>query len=459
MILSIGINRGVDRFSRTTNDSEEVPVTMKTIVLGWRSKMLPVMIIVACVMVSGSAIASDLEGTIGPDVVVFELPSTSNWGADSGIRAYSVGTTSCNRGDEPLDWISSTNEHPVIAQNLYRVTLPEAGTPVEHGKIEMLGMSWLKNGFVSINLTTPGCGTCPGNPPGSQLGVGCTDPYSSSLNGSQSRLGPRSEVNAFTGYFVYPHPEPTGHPDLAGRLQVKESEIINDPASYEYFVEGQYIAPDDAASGNGFNNASHREVVVSGTNLNTIGATEEGRPAIYAWQDVDPEVTIREVLVPNEGLFIVGYKIGDNGDGTWHYEYAVFNLNSHLSARSFSVPILSDSVITNVGFRDVDYHSGEPYDGTDWAMDVSPPAGWASWFTDDYATNPDANALRWSTMYNFSFDADSPPEMALASIGLFRPDGPPSVSVFVEAPATNLIPLFADGFESGDTDAWSQVAP
>ncbi len=67
-------------------------------------------------------------------------------------------------------------------------------------------------------------------------------------------------------------------------------------------------------------------------------------PAIYAWQELDPAVTIREVLVPNEGLFIVGYKVGDNGDGTWHYEYAVFNLNSDLSGRSFSVPILTDSV-------------------------------------------------------------------------------------------------------------------
>ncbi len=328
-------------------------------------------------MAAGSAAAGVPDGDLGPDVVVFDLPSTYNWGTDGTVRAYSVGTTSCNRGDTPLSWISSTNQHPVIAQNLYRVTL--ADPPAEHGKIEMLGMSWLKNGFVSIN--TNACGTCQ-NPPlgGSQLGVGCADPYSASLNGSQSRLGPRSDVNAFTGYFVYPHPDPTGNPTVAGRLQVEPSEIISDPTTYSYFVEGQYIAPDDAGWPNGvntgpnnsMNNASHREVLVSGTNLDTIGPTEEGRPAIYAWQDLDPTVTIREVLVPGEGLFIVGYKVGDNGDGTWHYEYAVFNLNSDLSGKSFSVPIRADSVITNTAFRDVDYHSGEPYDLTDWAVDVNP---------------------------------------------------------------------------------------
>jgi len=416
---------------------------------------------IACLFVgAGSVLAGD--PMVGPDVVVFELPGTYNWGSSDGLRAYSVGTTSCNRGDVPLDWISSTNEHPVIAQNLYRVTAAEAGPTTEHGSIEMLGMSWLKHGFVSINLTEAGCGSCAGNPPGSQLGVGCTDPYSSSLNGSQSRLGPRSEVNAFTGYFEDDYASPNGSSTLAGRLQVQESEIVEDPATYRYFIEGQYIAPDDAAAGNGENNASHREVDVAGNSLvlaDPPTPTEEGRPGIYAWQDIDPSVTIRQVAVPGEGLFFVGYKAGDNGDGTWHYEYAVFNLNSHLSARSFSVPILSNSTITNIGFRDVDYHSGEPYDDTDWTSVADPSSRWVSWFTDDFATNPNANALRWSTMYNFRFDADSPPQPTIAEIGMFRSGGPASVQVMVEAPSVNTTVVFIDGFEAGNTDAWDGVSP
>ncbi|MGD8441106.1 MAG: hypothetical protein PVG53_11250 [Holophagae bacterium] len=411
----------------------------------------------AVVLVGPSVWADDPVGTLGPDVVVFELPGTTDWGADGGLRAYSVGTTSCNRGDEPLDWISSSNQHPVIAQNLYRVTVPDP--PAEHGRIEMLGASWLKHGFVSINSATTGCGDCPGSPPGSQLGVGCTDPYSSGLNGSQSRLGPRSEVNAFTGYFEYPHSIPSGSSTLAGRLQVDAAEIVDDPSRYRYFVEGQYVAPDDAAAGNGLNNASHREVDVIGTNLVTTGATEEGWPAIYAWQTVDPAVTVREVPVPGEGHFIVAYKASDNLDGTWRYDYAVFNLNSHLSGRSFSVPIEADTVITDPWFRDVDSHSGEPYDSTDWPLTVDTANGWATWSTDAFATDPNANALRWSTMYSFGFNADSPPAPALASLEMFRSGGPPSVSIAVLAPATNLIPLFADGFETGDTSGWGAVSP
>jgi hypothetical protein len=413
--------------------------------------------VVAVLVCAGAAAAADPEGTIGPDVVVFELPSTAYYGTSSGTKAYSVGTTSCNRGDEPLSWISSGNQHPVIAQNLYRVTVPDPTPPVEHGKIEMIGISWLKHGFLSVNGSE--CGSCQ-QPPlgGDQLGVGCSDPYGAGLNGSQSLLGPRFEVNAFTGEFIDNHTIPSGNPTLAGRINVAEADLIDD-AGHAYFIEGHYIAPDDAAAGNSLNNASYREVFIDGNDLDTTGPTYESLPAIYAWQDIDPSVTIREVLVPNEGLFIVAYKVGDNGDGTWRYEYAVFNLNSDLSGRSFSVPILDTSVITNTSFNDVDYHSGEPYDGTDWAEDIDLAGGWMRWSTETFAVNPNANALRWSTMYSFGFDADTPPEDAVGSIGLFKSGGPPSVSVFIQAPASNITPLFADDFETGDLSGWSNIVP
>lgn len=38
-----------------------------------------------------------------------------------------------------------------------------------------------------------------------------------------------------------------------------------------------------------------------------------------------------------------------------------------------------------------------------------------------YAQNPDANALRWDTVYNFRFECTAAPVMGVATLGLFKP--------------------------------------
>ena len=397
---------------------------------------------------AGATGAFAQESSEGPDVVPFDLFDTNNWGTSGDVTAYSVGTESCNRGTAPVNWYSGGNQHPVIAQNLYRL---------KDGRLEQLGMSWLKHGFASLNNSN--CGSCtypPGG--GSQLGVGCSDPYWATLNGSQSSLGPHFEVNAFTGAFPTSHSTPSGPAAIAGRLQVKTSEV--DPAQNAgavYFVEGQYVAADDAQAGNGLNNASYRRVTVSGGNTLVVAdSTHESSAAIYAWQDTDPSVVTIPVDVPSEGRFDVAYKVTDNLDGTWHYEYAVHNLNSDLSAGSFTVPTADAAVITNLGFHDVAYHSGEPYDGTDWT--ASAGSGAVTWATTSYATDPNANALRWGTTYNFWFDADQPPALGLASLGMFKPGGATSVSFGAMTPGISAA-IFDDGFESGDLTAWSDVGP
>jgi len=394
--------------------------------------------------VAGTSVADD-DASAGPDIVTFEVYEPMMWGSEGGITAYSLGTESCNRGDQPANWISSTNEHPVIGQNLYRL---------KDGRLEQIGMSWLKHGFLSLNQDE--CDTCVNPGSGSYLGVGCSDPYWASLNGSQDRLGPRHEVNAFTGVFPENHSNPTGPSTLRGRLLVTTTDVepVSNPGA-RYFAEGQYVTADEAAAGNSENSASYREESIAASlEMTDLGSTYESVPAIYAWQAADPSVAVNEVRVPSEGLFIAASVARDNGDGTWRYEYAVYNLNSHRSAQSFTVPILSDAVITNTGFHDVDYHSGEPYDGTDWTVTVDPGAGFVSWSTETFVTNPDANALRWGTLYNFWFDADKAPEQDTATIGLFRSGTPDTVQTVVSAPSTDSL-IFADGFESGDTSSWS----
>ena len=398
-------------------------------------------------------------GGVGPDVTVFDLNGVRNSGASGGIRAYSVGTTSCNIGDQPLWWCNDagdtfceTNQHPVIAQNLYRL---------KDGRFEQLGASWLKHGFFSLNNSNSECGdgTCV-RPPhgGDQLGIGCTDPYGASLNGSRP-LGMRSEVNAATGEFPYPFTEISAPSVIDQRIQVLESDL--DPlqnAGARYFVEGHYVAPDDAAAGNGLNNASYREVsVASGSlNLNFVGETVREKAAIEVWPTLDKSVEFLRVDTQSNPVerFHVARKVSVVSPGTYRYEYAVHNLNSHRSARAFGVKFPGPTEITGIGFHDVDHHSGEPYDTTDWVAEVSAEEGSVVWATESLTANPDANALRWGTLFNFWFEADRPSGGVKHSLELFRGGGEGVLTFEFFDPD-----LFLDGFESGDTTAWTEMEP
>ncbi len=387
---------------------------------------------------------------IGPDVVVGNIAVLSKWGTVGEISGYSMFTESCNLGDENLLWQALTPNHPVIGQNLYRL---------HNGRFEQLGMSWLKHGFSALALNL--CCTC--QDPGSTglLGVGCSDPYSAGLNGRQEGmscggivcggLGPRSEVNASTGSFLFPY----GDAGLAGDFIYKRLQVHNDDLDPElnpgalYYGEGHYVTPDDAAAGNHHNNASYRRANVGlfsagGWNISFVGTTTRELPAIYAWQDNDPAVVIEIVDDDSAGRFFLGYRATDNGDGTWHYEYALHNLNSHRSAGAFGIPIPACVTVTNIGFHDVDYHSGEPYLPTDWVASVD--GGMVSWSTDAFDPKNDvANALRWGTLYNFRFDADMPPMSATATIGLYRPGTPTDLSVSTLGPAAPPCPWDIDG--------------
>jgi hypothetical protein len=241
-------------------------------------------------------------------------------------------------------------------------------------------------------------------------------------------------------------------------MQVLESEM--DPAlnaGAKFWIEGHYISPDDAAAGNALNNASYREVSIGASpfNITTLGSTIREKAAIYAWQVVDPEVEIANADIPDSTpvqRFHVGRRITRPSPSVWHYEFVVHNMNADRSANSFTVNLPAGGNITGSGFRDVNHHSGEPYATTDWTATVNP--GTITWATDDFATDANANALRWGTMFTFWFDSDAPPTGMTLSLGLFKPGTPSTVDF--SFPGADL---FTDGFETGDTTAWAAVVP
>ena len=360
-----------------------------------------------------------------PDVIVGALTTPTRFGNVGGITSYGIGTTSCNLGSCWLNWIGSTPDHPVIGQNMFRL---------KDGRFEQVGQAWLKHGFAADAQNL--CGTCNTPPDGTHLGVNCSDPYSSSLNGSQTRMGPKDDVDPNTGVFPYPDSriDTTGDA-IFKRLQVHDVDLdpgLNPQAAY--FVEGQYVTRDDAAAGKNANNASYRGVTIGPAptySLTFVGATHVQKAGIQAWKTVDPTVT--ETNVPaSDGLLILSAKATALGGGIYHYEYALQNLTNHRAGQSFSVPIPPGTVVTNLGFHDVDYHSGDPYDGTDWTPTVG--LTYVKWSTQTYDVNPNANALRWGTLYNFRFDANVAPGTSSIAIGLFRPGVPDSVAVTTVTP-------------------------
>lgn len=355
----------------------------------------------------------------GPDVIVGEITNIARWGAVGGITAYNVGTTSCNIGTEDAQWVVNTNQHPLIGQQMYRL---------KNGRFEQIGQSWLKHTFGTIDNGI--CGPCNGHL-GQVLGVGCSDPYSASQAGDVSLLGPKWQVNATTGAYPYPFfNNPPAQATIGRRLQVATADI--DPAQNagaQYVMEAVYIANDDALRGNGLNNYSHYPVTIASATStpSASGPTRRMRPAITAWKSVDSSVSEVNADYAESSLtarFVVSGKATSNGNGTWNYEYAVFNLNSNRSGRAFSVPVPTGVTVTNIGFHDVAYHSGDgtngvSFDGTDWTTTNS--GGQLSWATQTFAQNASANALRWGTLYNFRMTASVPPVSGSAILELFKP--------------------------------------
>ena len=109
----------------------------------------------------------------GPDVIVGDLPAMQQFGSATGGQVgLAIGTTSCNNGDVELDWFSLPEiDHPVIPQNLYRMS----GGTANDDRFEQIGQSWLKHAFTALQGNVCGLGCTPAAD-GTHLGTGCSDP-------------------------------------------------------------------------------------------------------------------------------------------------------------------------------------------------------------------------------------------------------------------------------------------
>ncbi|MBL8858741.1 MAG: hypothetical protein JNL28_09565 [Planctomycetes bacterium] len=399
--------------------------------------------------------------SVGPDVITGDITSIQNSTASNGLDAFTLGTTSCNVGSALVSWQGPNQLHPVISETAYKYKIVNGA-----GRFEMIGIGWLKHGFAASTGST----CCPCQNPGNNqfLGLGCSDPYSASQAGAQSTLTPRWEVNPHTGVFPYPGSNPPWSGTTARRTEIALADLEPSGGTTRYFAECTYITQDDAQAGNGNNNASYKELVVTGGPANytfaTTGVVARMQPALMAWRMIDSGVKISSAQIAGDGLIFVGSRATSLGGGQYHYEFAVHNMNADRAVGSFTVPLPPGANLTNVGFHGVTYRNGDGFgnvsqSSTDWPATIG--SGDITWACDSQAQDANANAIRWQATYNFRFDADVAPQTGTVTFGLWKPGTPAQATVAAEVPArgaTITAACFGDGLGSACPCA-NQSAP
>jgi hypothetical protein len=410
-----------------------------------------------------SSSGNDGGGGVNGDVMLFNLGDCASYGRvgtyPNGISGLGVATTSCNvatTANDNVNWFAQMDErHPVIAQNFYRLrTVAGAGS-----RFEQIGIGWVKHGFLSTNSN--GCGSCQ-HPPlgGQQLGLNCSDTYGSSLNASRNWLGPRNEVNVFTGrwkclgsYFsnfqndCVERFSTGGLSPIDHRLQVADQDLLT--SNSQYFFEAYYVSENDIDR---YNNAAWRPVSPVWSagqqrfNFSPTANQTQG-VRVQTWGDIQPAPVAQP---DDEGDILVAVEVTDLGGGNYHYEYAMYNHTSNREARTFSVPLPNGAVLSNIGFHDTDTNAAN-----DWRAVVT--NGAITWSTDTYATDPNANSLKWYTLYNFRFDTNIPPMNSKVGNSMFRPGVRQSTAAMSRVPANpQVMPasfsLSPGSVLSGDTE-------
>lgn len=342
----------------------------------------------------------------------------------NGTNALTCYTTSCNVGTQNINWnppMSTT--HPGIIISLYRLN---------NGRLEQIGSSWVKHGFLATNLNQ--CGTCHDSS-GYFLGINCSDTYGGGNNDDQYYLGGRDEWNPFTGVWTCQgswfsnymndctrRNSGSGLSAIDHRLAVKDSDLGNSGAQYYY--EAQYMTQNDS---NIYNNIATKRCSMTWTgsswNFQSLESAEVVGPMINRYGE------LRSFAMPRtDGDIIVAVQTSSLGGGMYHYDYAVYNSNSDRQMRQFTVPIPDGRTVQNIGFHDVDNDATN-----DWQGAYS--GGVVTWSTGTEGSSS-ANPLKYAHIFNFRFDSDVPPVLASQQVGLFKSagNGPGTLSVATKGP-------------------------
>jgi hypothetical protein len=384
-------------------------------------------------------------GTDGADAYVGDIADMEQFGRVGDVIGCVTDTPLCNAGNLPLPTMGNpNNEHPFFVWNFYRERA---------GRFEQIGWSWAKHMCCAAQGNACGFG-CNPYPDSTHLGIGCSDTYGAAYNSTQSIMGPRSEIDPWTGEYSYDGSwiQRTGGAFASAvdhRLQIRDADL--DPLSNggaAYFIEQYTVAPTDI---NHLNSVAREQVGVTGAAGGTwtfdTSAPSVTGPAILSWTGAQFAAIPSSDSLTTDGRCILGCKVTALAPGMWHYEYALYNHDMARAVRAFSVPV-GGATISNIGFHAPFIHGEPAYNNDAWAADVAD--GRVTFSTNTPGNPALANPVRWGSLYNFRFDADRAPVDSLATLTPYQPGDPTSFDGVTLAPSAACP---ADWNHSGTVDS------
>ena len=79
------------------------------------------------------------DSVSGPDLLVGDINTLAQLGTNGSEIGLAMGATFCNNGNTGLGFALPNNDHPVVAQNLYRMS----GGAANDERFEQVGQSWV----------------------------------------------------------------------------------------------------------------------------------------------------------------------------------------------------------------------------------------------------------------------------------------------------------------------------
>ena len=361
--------------------------------------------------------------SIGSDHVVFTPSATLKNVGNSDVAWWRKFTGN----NQPY----MNDQHPYLYWSMYREI---------DNRFEQIGTSGLKHAFFTVNTFC----SCSG---GQILFPTCEDTYSVGNNDSPSHLGPKEEINAFSGIWAstgsFFDQVPSGGDGTQdtnsnntdeNRMVVAEADFSD--VSLDYYISSWYLIRDDVDI---YNSMGYREYGFSPngggwiTNSNsafTNGPASDQYVAPNSF-DLVAGTASQRILQANEGHLTVAVKVIDLGGGEYRYNYMIENHDYDPQVQAISLPLGDAATMTDFVFADTD-------------EDVS--NDWTVTRTNDVLIlqAPAENEIDWGILYSFSFTTDAVPQAGDVTLTGLENAGSQFSSNLITPFFDDLI--FADGF-------------